>query len=183
MAAVAAVAQSGPATTIVSTSLSGNTVTGSASPIILGQPSYTGTFTVTTPTTSWAAPTFSTAAPVPTCSDGMCTGSLNLNGQTCIDESGITYGVLCNMLMYGIVIDSSGKRLLLGREDAVEEMETVVDKRDYAGFFASCVDFCDNYGVPSFCTGVAYDNGYCMSYDTITGTYQHAGGIAAVRQG
>jgi len=87
------------------------------------------------------------------------------------------------MQMYGIAIDSSGKRLLLGREDGPDETETVIDQRDYAGSFASCVDFCDNYGVPSYCTGVAYDRGYCMSYDTITGTYQHAGGIAAVRQG
>ncbi|KAK5109456.1 hypothetical protein LTR62_007016 [Meristemomyces frigidus] len=170
------------------TSLSVYYTTAKPSAVNLGTTSYSYTFTVTTPTSYWSAPTFSTAKPVPTCSSNMCSASPGLNGQTCLDASGVEYGIICNTQFYGTVITNSGKvRLLRGREDLWEEeaMGGAGRKRDYAGFFEDCADFCDNYdpSQPSNCVGAAYERGYCMAFDTITGTYQKAGGIAAIRQG
>ncbi|KAK3071362.1 hypothetical protein LTR53_008767 [Teratosphaeriaceae sp. CCFEE 6253] len=140
--------------------------------------SHTYTFTVTTPTTNWHAPTFATPAPVPPCSDTMCPA---LDGEYCVDAAGDMYGVLCNTRFSGTVITNSGKLRL--RERDPSDVEEELGKRAYSGTFDNCADFCDSYDDPSApCTGVAYHNGYCMSYDTITGTFTQAGGIAAVRQ-
>ena len=95
----------------------------------------------------WNAPTFSTPAPVPQCSDTMCPG---LHDETCTDSAGVTYGVLCDTRFSGIVITNSGKKYLMEREEdfkriAEEEKYAGVKKRDYAGTFDNCVGFCDTY--------------------------------------
>lgn len=51
---------------------------------------------------------------------------------------------------------------------------------DYpAGSFELCAGFCDTY---TDCKGIHYSGGFCMAYDTITGSFVDPNGIAAVRQ-
>ncbi|KAK0251460.1 hypothetical protein LTR91_016246 [Friedmanniomyces endolithicus] len=160
-------------------------ITGAAS--LAPVSSYSYAFTVTTPTTVWSAPTFATSAPAnPACSDTMCP---SLNGKDCTDANGDSYGVLCDTRFSGTVITNSGKaRLRMRGQGAVvgaaEEVEEGgLGKRDFTGSFDGCADFCDSYDDPSApCTGVAFQGGYCMAFDTITGTFAQVGGIAAVRK-
>ncbi|TKA68203.1 hypothetical protein B0A55_09373 [Friedmanniomyces simplex] len=147
--------------------------------------SYSYTFTVTTPTTLWHAPAFATSSPAsPPCADSMCPA---LNGKSCVDADGDVYGVLCDTRFSGTVITNSGKkekakkgRMIRGQS---MDAESELDKRDFTGTFDGCADFCNSYDdLSAPCTGVAYQGGYCMVFDTITGTFAQAGGIAAVRQ-
>ncbi|KAK6382536.1 hypothetical protein LTR65_010507 [Meristemomyces frigidus] len=112
----------------------------------LGAASYSYTYTVTTPTTAWHPPTFSTAAPVPACSESMCPA---MSGKTCTDTGGVTYGILCATRFSGIVITNSGKKFLLERDEDFEQIEAEMrggrEKRDYTGTFDNCAGFCDTY--------------------------------------
>lgn len=92
------------------------------------------------------------------------------NGYSCIDSDDVVYGVLCNTRFSGEVITNSGKRMLMDKS-----------KRDYSGTFDNCVGFCDTYSKGQ-CLGVNYQGGYCMSYASITGTFNAVGEIAAIRQ-
>ncbi|KAK0940405.1 hypothetical protein LTR29_007993 [Friedmanniomyces endolithicus] len=158
-------------------------ITGAAS--LAPVSSYSYAFTVTTPTTIWSAPSFATSSPAnPACSDTMCP---SLNGKDCTDANGDSYGVLCDTRFSGTVITNSGKMKMKEkmriRGQNMGEEQAELEKRDYTGTFDGCADFCDSYDDPSApCTGVAYQGGYCMAYDTITGTFAQVGGIAAVRK-
>ncbi|KAK1810125.1 hypothetical protein LTR12_015521 [Friedmanniomyces endolithicus] len=158
-------------------------ITGAAS--LAPVSSYSYAFTVTTPTTIWSAPSFATSSPAnPACSDTMCP---SLNGKDCTDANGDSYGVLCDTRFSGTVITNSGKMKMKEkmriRGQNMGEEQAELEKRDYTGTFDGCADFCDSYDDPSSpCTGVAYQGGYCMAYDTITGTFAQVGGIAAVRK-
>ncbi|KAK1086414.1 hypothetical protein LTR33_001578 [Friedmanniomyces endolithicus] len=168
---------SSAATIAAATSVSTNTITATPS---LSAVSYSYTFTVTTSTTVWSAPSFATDSPIPACSDTMCPA---LNGKYCVDAGGDKYGILCNIQFSGMVITNSGKKLLMERipGEADGPMSDIA-KRTYAGSFDNCAEFCDEYDDPSApCMDVAYHDGYCKSYGTITGTFSLAGGIAAVR--
>lgn len=123
------------------------------------------TYTVTTPTTIWTAPTFPTASPLPPCVNAVCPS--NHQGR-CVDSEGIEYGVLCNTLFSGIVITNAGK--FMGME-----------KRSYTGTFEGCTAFCDVYN-KTLCVGVTFEDGDCLAYDVVTGTFPNrAGGFAALR--
>lgn len=147
----------------------------------LGLPptSYSFAYTVTTPTTVWNANVFPTIAAVtPACSDSICPG---LDKQTCVDATGVVYGVLCDTRFSGIEITNSGKAkemmMMMVKGRAAGEVEA----RSYTGSFEECVEFCDQFDALS-CPGVAYLQGSCNMFDTITGTFAQAGGIAALRQ-
>lgn len=73
---------------------------------------------------------------------------------------------------------------MVERDTKVKDVEARgVEKRDYTATFEGCSGFCDDYEDPAaFCTGVAYNRGYCMAYDTITGTFHAAGQVAALKQ-
>jgi hypothetical protein len=109
-----------------------------------------------------------------------------LDAKQCLDAAGITYGVLCDTRFSGIVITNSGKKERMVKKMMEREMEEemVVEKRDITGTFNNCADFCNAYNDEDAtpCMGVAFDGGYCMAYDTITGTFGMEGEIAALRQ-
>ncbi|KAK3076055.1 hypothetical protein LTR53_000100 [Teratosphaeriaceae sp. CCFEE 6253] len=99
--------------------------------------------------------------------------TIALNGKYCVDAGGDKYGILCNIQFSGMVITNSGKKTLMERipGEADGPMSDIA-KRTYAGSFDNCVEFCDEYEDPSApCMDVAYHDGYCKSYGTITGTF------------
>ena len=112
----------------------------------------------------WQAPTFATAAPLRACSAVSCPSD---DSGRCVDLEDVVYGILCNTRFSGTVITTSGKL-------------AVKEKRAYTGSFEGCTEFCDAYNKTE-CTGVAYADGECMAYDTITGTFSDPG-LAAIRQ-
>ena len=78
------------------------------------------------------------------------------------------YGILCNTHFSGIVITNAGKF-----------MEMV--KRSYTGTFEGCTAFCNVYN-STLCTGVTFENGGCLAYDVVSGTFPNPeGGFAALR--
>lgn len=157
--------------------------------------SYTYAFTVTTPTTAWGTPTFQTPAPIPPCSNEMCP---ELNLQTCQDEMGTSYGVLCDTHLSGIVITTSGKRKRGDGEDAERELHEAslaagslgereadgeLDARTYTRTFMGCADYCGMFDV-SNCVGVSFNAGFegnCQALASIDGSFVVPGEIAAVR--
>ena len=127
-------------------------------------------YTVTTPTSQWLTPTFSTPTPIPECKDIRASICRDAEKGLCEDSNGITYGILCDTMLSGIVITNSGKFLREKR------------KRSYTGTFRNCLRFCDDYSELE-CAGVSYEDGYCQAYDSITGVFHNpAGGFAAMRQ-
>ncbi|KAK4539809.1 hypothetical protein LTR36_010343 [Oleoguttula mirabilis] len=108
-----------------------------------------------------------------------------MSGKTCTDTGGVTYGILCATRFSGIVITNSGKKFLLERDEDFEQIEAEMrggrEKRDYTGTFDNCAGFCDTYDKAS-CGGVGFQGGYCMAYDTVTGTFSSGNGVAALRQ-
>ncbi|KAK5125495.1 hypothetical protein LTR85_000606 [Meristemomyces frigidus] len=108
-----------------------------------------------------------------------------MSGQSCTDSEGVTYGIICDTRFSGIVITNSGKKFLLERDEDLKyieaEMHAEKEKRDFTGTFDNCAGFCDTYDVNS-CGGVAFEGGYCMAYDTVTGTFSSVSGLAALRQ-
>ena len=140
----------------------------------LSRVSYSFTYTVTSPTTSWRAPTFATPLPLPRCSDTMCP---QLNNRQCVDSLGDTYGVLCDTRLSGLVITTAGKKMAVRNEEDVAELE----KRALTANFDGCGAYCGNYD-RDVCKGMSYERGVCMSYNQITGSFSAPGAIAAVRQ-
>ena len=118
-----------------------------AGDVSLAPTSYSFTYTVTTPTTEWAAPTFATASSIPVCPAVLCP---NLDKSSCMDTAGVTYNILCNTRFSGVVITNSGRKYLLEREEdlmriAQEETYAGKEKRDYTGTFDNCVTYCDSF--------------------------------------
>ncbi|OQO04774.1 hypothetical protein B0A48_09698 [Cryoendolithus antarcticus] len=164
--------------------------------------SYSYTFTYTTASTAWQAPSFATPAPIPPCSDTMCPA---LDRKTCRDDMGVTWGVLCDTRLSGIVITTSGRHKRVDTErdldevmpaaaglggrsaEGLEERELTdreLTQRTYTGSFGGCTGYCGMFE-KSYCVGVAYNvgfNGNCMSYDVVDGTFPAPGGIAAMRE-
>ena len=107
----------------------------------------------------------------------------------------VSYGVLCDTRFSGIVIVTSGKHKERAEIEERDELdarepgvaieqgipEAALEKRLFTGTLDNCAGQCDMYA-NRFCVGFAYENnGYCMTYDVITGTFPEAGGIAAIR--
>lgn len=131
--------------------------------------SYAHAYTVTTPTSVWNAPTFQTLTPLGPCTnvaESICAD--NAKGM-CVDDQGVVYGILCDTMLSGVVITTSGKFLHK-------------DKRSYTGTFEACAAFCDTF-TKANCAGVSFEYGQCLAYDTVTGNFPNpAGGYAALRQ-
>lgn len=112
-----------------------------------------------------------------------------------MDTLGDIYGVLCDVRFSGVVITTSGKKLLKEREGAElerrhigdvkvaerDESDQSVEKRSYAGSFNICAMSCGAFN-RTLCPGLVYEDGYCMAYDKIQGSFNSPGFIAALRQ-
>lgn len=121
-----------------------------------------------------------------------------LNLQTCQDEMGTSYGVLCDTHLSGIVITTSGKRKRGDGEDAERELHEAslaagslgereadgeLDARTYTRTFMGCADYCGMFDV-SNCVGVSFNAGFegnCQALASIDGSFVVPGEIAAVR--
>lgn len=141
----------------------------------LAENSYSGSYTYTTATTLWTAPTFATPRPIPPCTDAICPA---YGGATCVDAEGILYGIVCNTRLGGIIIVDSGK--LKEREAKPEpRAEVGLRQRSYTGTFEGCTGFCNTYN-RTYCVGVSYERGTCQAFDLITGNFPGPG-FAAMR--
>ena len=174
-------------TAAVPSSYTQTTTTTTPPPPSIAPTSYSFAYTVTTPTTIWTAPSFTAAVPMPKCSDTMCPA---INGGKCVDADGMIYGIICDTFFSGLQIVDSGKMMLMERTrrgvpGVAAAADVKLGKREYAGDINICSDFCNWYNDidnTSPCAGFSYAGGYCMAYDTVTGTFNDTGHIAALRQ-
>ena len=67
---------------------------------------YSYPYTMTTATTAWQPPTFPTASAPSPCTEPVCP---SLDGQSCVDDKGAVYGILCGTSLSGTVITMSGR--------------------------------------------------------------------------
>lgn len=102
----------------------------------------------------------------------------SLNGKTCVDSSGLIYGVLCDQRISGVAITSSGKKR---ERDEGEVQEAELEPRSYTGSLDLCASFCDQFD-SQYCTGFGYSQGICTLYAAIQGTILQTGGIVCARQ-